>query len=167
MKKVFLSAVATVMVMVGAAAQDFARGDIFLGARSTGMGLNHTFGKGTVANTNFNLNLYGGYFFADMLAVDAMFGVDFTKLKGAATNTGFAFGAGVRYYPVDNLFARLSYRGDTATGVKLASTVSIEVGYDVFLSDDIFFEPAIYYARTLSGTKTNGLGLSLGFGVVF
>jgi opacity protein-like surface antigen len=167
MKKVFLSAVATVMVMVGASAQDFARGDFFLGAQSTNLGLNHTFGKGIVANTNFNLNLYGGYFFADMFAVDAMFGVNFVKMKGADTNSGFTFGAGVRYYPVDNLFARLSYRGDTSTGVKLASTVGIELGYDVFLSDDIFFEPTIYYARTLSGTKANGLGLSLGIGVMF
>jgi opacity protein-like surface antigen len=167
MKKLFLMTVASVMAVVGAGAQDFDRGDWFVGAQSTGLGLNHSFGKNILSNTTFNLNGYGGWFWADGFAVDALLGLDVAKAKGLSGTTNFVFGAGVRYYPWNNLYARLGYRGTTVTGGALTSTVGIDIGYDFFLTDDVFFEPAAYYVKNLSGLRPNGLGLSMGLGMRF
>ncbi len=166
MKKIILMVAVSVMVAVGANAQNgFDKGDWTLGASLTDMGFNHSFGKGTLSNTHFDLGVYGGHFFTDKLAVNARLGFDVLKVKGLDASADFTFGVAARYYPLCNLFASAGYIG-TATGGSLASNVSIEVGYDLFLSEKVYFEPIVYYSTRLD-TKVSGVGLSLGVGVKF
>lgn len=165
---------AVLLLAASANAQhSFNKGDWFLGVGSTNLGLNRSFGKNTVSRTNFNLHGYGGYFFADKFAVDALLGASLARIgekgqEGYASSTNVIFGAGVRYYPVRNLFARLGFRGETNTDLY---ALSVDAGYDFFITDKIYFEPSVYYSKNLRknwmGGRENGVGLSLGFGVKF
>lgn len=170
MKKLFLMAAVaamTVMTSVSANAQNFEKGDRFLGAQNTGVVLEHRSYDGW-SGTDFDVNAVGGWFFADKFSVDAMLGFDYAKVKNADANHAFNFGAGVRYYPVAGLFARLGYNGQLhfKTGNQF-SYLDAKVGYDLFLSETVFFEPAVYYEKQLNRVKENGFGLSLGLGVKF
>jgi hypothetical protein len=80
----------------------------------------------------------------------------------------------VRYYPASNLFARVGYYGSVPlfSGDE-RSYFDARIGYDIFLSKKVFFEPALYYQKNLNksfytnrGTE-NVFGLSLGFAVRF
>ena len=166
MKKVILLAAVAMMAAVGANAQSFKKGDWFVGAQSTSLDFKHRFVEGAAA-TDFDLSAVGGRFLSDKFAVDAMAGIDYAKVKGADGANAFNFGAGVRYYPVGNLFARVGYNGQARTNADLISYVDAKVGYDFFFNDKVFFEPAVYYEKNLAKGGENVLGLSLGFGVRF
>lgn len=160
-------AVAVLMTVLGANAQSFNKGDWFVSAQSTSLDFNTNFGGGSSAS-NLDLSAAGGYFFTDKFTVDAMAGIDYAKIKGADGVNAFNFGAGIRYYPLGNLFARIGYNGQARTDVDLISYIDAKVGYDLFLSDRIFFEPAVYYEKNITkGAKQNILGLSVGFGFSF
>ncbi len=168
MKKVILMAAVAVMAVVSANAQKrFTKGDWIVGAQSSGIDFKNRFNDGSSA-TDFDLSAVGGYFLLDKLAVDAMAGIDYAKVKGADGTSAFNFGAGVRYYPVGNLFARVGYNGQSRTNVNLISYVDAKVGYDFFFNDKVFFEPAVYYEKNINkGGGENILGLSVGIGVKF
>lgn len=82
-------------------------------------------------------------------------------------SSSFTFGAGVRYYPVGDLFARIGYSGIVRKEADFSSALGVSVGYDLFLSDKVFFEPALSYSKNLSKLGNHNLGLSLGIGVKF
>lgn len=166
MKKIILVAALTVMGM-GANAQEWSKGDWFLGAQSTSLNLQHRFTDGS-SGTDFDVNAVGGWFFANKFSVDGMLGFDYAKVKNTNANHAFNFGAGIRYYPVGNLFARVGYNGQLnfKTG-NLLSYLDAKVGYDIFLSEKVFFEPAVFYEKQLGDAKENILGLSIGIGVKF
>lgn len=166
MKKMILLAAAAVMAAVSANAQDFNKSDWYFGAQSTGLVLQHRFIDGNSA-TDFDLNAVGGWFFADKFAADAMLGFDYAKWQGYDADHALNFGAGVRYYPFGNLFARLGYNGQAANGREVVSYLDAKVGYDLFLSEKVFFEPAVYYEKNLAKGGENILGLSFGIGVKF
>lgn len=155
------------MTAVSVDAQSFDKGDWFLGAQSTGLDIIHRFTDGS-SGTDFDLSFGSGLFLADKLAIDVMTGIDYVKVKDADGVGAINFGAGVRYYPVGNLFARLGYNGQARFhDGKLVSYLDAKVGYDIFLSEKVFFEPAVYYEkRTIKGGE-NILGLSIGIGVRF
>jgi opacity protein-like surface antigen len=170
MKKGILLVMATVLVAMGANAQNFGKGDRFLGARSTGLGFSHAFGNNVPSDTNINLDGYGGWFLSDKFAVDALLGFNINKVSDLNSSASYNLGVGVRYYPVGNLFARVGYnaliRNNDDTG--LISDATATVGYDLFLNDNIYFEPAVFYQKNIAndGGK-NTLGLSLGLGIKF
>jgi hypothetical protein len=174
MKKIL---VCFAMIMaVSANAQDrFSKGDWIVGMQFNDMDV--MFGKNLHTEVALNFNAVGGYFLADKFAVDALVGIGYAQsgdpTSAARVKAATLFvGAGVRYYPVANLFARVGYNGKMESS-KVISFINGKVGYDVFLSEKIFFEPAIYYEKCLNksffrsrGTE-NILGLSLGFGIRF
>lgn len=176
MKKMILMAAVAVMAAVSANAQNFNKGDWFVGAQSTSLGFMHGFKK-DYSGTNFNLSALGGYFLSDKFAVDATAGFTHTAVKIGDKNSAgylnsnssnFVFGAGVRYYPIGNLFARVGYNGNGGSGSDVTSYIDAKVGYDFFLNDKVYFEPAAYYEKNLNtGGGENILGLSLGLGVRF
>ena len=168
------------MFAVGANAQkSFRKGDWLVGAQVSGLGFESHFNDGAGGSRQFNFGATGGLFLMDKLAVDLAAGVDYTKVGGNDSDCGVDFGAGIRYYPVGNLFARLGYRGQTGTGQyggDLHSFLGAKVGYDVFLSENVFFEPAVYFEKSLNSSRPfhmrdtgteNILGLSFGFGGKF
>lgn len=152
---------AALVVAVSANAQDFNKNDWFLNARISGLELSHTFVDGASATT-FDFGFGGGYFFADKFAIDAMLGVGIIEDLSV-----FTLGAGVRYYPVGNLFARVGYDGTKVEDLDFASMLGLTIGYDWFLTEKVFFEPGVYYKKNLADGGANQIGLSLGLGVKF
>lgn len=166
MKKFLFLTMAAVVVAVSANAQGFSKKDLFLNANISGLNLEHEFVSGGSA-TAFDLNVGGGYFISDKFAIDALIGIGYAKTKGVDGASAFGFGAGVRYYPAGNFFAKVGYDGLKAKNVDLASRLGLTVGYDCFLSEKVFFEPAVYYKKNLAKKGPSTVGLSLGVGVKF
>ncbi|MDR2891368.1 MAG: hypothetical protein LBV18_07250 [Alistipes sp.] len=161
MKKLFLSAAAVLLVAVGANAQNFSKGDWFLGASVSNLQLDHAFVDGDSA-TSFELQAQGGYFVGNKFAVDLGVGAGIVEDISA-----FTFGVGVRYYPVGNFFARVGFDGAKIEDLDLLSQLGVSLGYDLFVSDNVFFEPSVYYRKILNDGGANSIGLSLGVGARF
>ncbi len=164
MKKVIFMAVAALMVAVSANAQ---KGDWVLSGRLSGLDLNYAFADDYTNNAKFNIGANVGHFLSDKFMLDATLGLDYTKVKDVDANTAFAFGVGARYYFAGDFFGRIGYDGLKKKDVDLASYLGVSVGYDWFISDKVFFEPAVYYQKNLAKGGENNLGLSLGVGVKF
>ncbi|MDR2890845.1 MAG: hypothetical protein LBV18_04495 [Alistipes sp.] len=172
MKRMLVSFFATALAIVAAVsanAQKFDKGDWFVGARGSGLDLSFSERlTDSLSVTDFDIAAGGGYFISNKFAVEAELGFDYGKTEDSDGVSSFVFGAGVRYYPVDNLFARIAYRGVAASNDSgLASTLEAALGYDLFVSEKVFFEPMAYYRRNLAGYGVNTFGLSLGVGVRF
>jgi len=167
MKKLLLTVAVVAMAAVSAQAQNFKKGDWYFGAHSTSLVLQHR-STDSWSGTDFDMNAIGGWFFANKFSVDGMVGFDYAKAKNAAASHFLNLGAGVRYYPVGNLFARLGYFGQVSTRADhMLSYLNAKIGYDLFLSEKVFFEPAVYYEKQLGDASENIFGLSLGIGVKF
>lgn len=179
MKKVVLSAAVVAVFAIGANAQTFSKGDLFLNANISGLKLTHAF-TDDIGMTEFDIEANAGYFLSNRLAVDTSLGFNYSKWTGADAKgeSSYTFGAAVRYYPFGNFFARAGYFGETyivrhaadgqtSTDKKLASWFRSSVGYDWFISEKVFFEPAIFFNKQLEKGGTANLGLSLGVGIKF
>ncbi len=174
MKKIILLAIVAVMGVGVANAQDWNKGDWFTGAQVDGLGLSHKFFDDD-SETTFSIDVNAGYFISNRFAVDAAlgFGLESWKYEGmdeSESTNAFTFGVGVRYYPVGNLFARVGFEGQSIKDVDgLNSYVGVTVGYDLFVSEKVFFTPAIYYKKGLNSDldESNNIGLSVGIGVRF
>ena len=166
MKKLLIVTLAAVGVAVGAKAQNFEKGDWMIKADVSNLQLTQSFSDG-LSLTSFDVGVNAGYFLANRFAVEAALGLDYSKMKGSDGVADFSFIAGARYYPVDNLFAKVGYYGYVSDGSKVRSLLGAWVGYDLFLSENVFLEPAVVYTRHLIEGGSNNLGLSLGFGVRF
>jgi hypothetical protein len=165
--KVVLAA-AAIFVAANASAQNFSKGDVFLGAKATDLNFGYNF-VDEFNQTKFGIGVEGGYFFADKFAADANLGIKYSKNKGLDGTSTFNFGVGLRYYPVGNLYARVGYAGEKETDIDMTSLIKVGVGYDLFLTENWYFEPALYYQKdiTKDGSKMNGIGLELGVGLKF
>lgn len=168
MKKLLFLTAAIVMFAAAANAQNFEKGDWLVRADVSNLSFTHAFTDDNLSVTSFNIGADAGYFLSDKFVVEASLGFDFLKIKDIESSSAdFTFGVAARYYPVGNLFAYVGYDGIAPDESSLLSALEVAVGYDLFLSDKIFFEPAVYYSKYLSGTKTNNIGISLGIGVKF
>ena len=170
MKKLIFMTMAAVVVAVSANAQNFNKGDWFLGAQASGLDLGYSF---VDKSNSFDLGLAAeaGYFISDKFAVDATLGLVYAKVKDVddATST-FTLGVGARYYFAGNFFGRVGYEGlNVSLGGESAwaDYLGVSVGYDWFLSEKVFFEPAVYYQKNLAKGGENRLGVQLGIGVKF
>ncbi len=155
---------AVVVAVSGANAQDFSKGDWLLNANLSGLNMEHSFADG-FSTTTFDINAGGAYFLSNKFAIDASLGLNMLKVKDVDAVNIFTIAAGVRYYPVGNLFVRAGYEGLDAG--EWASYAGVGVGYDLFLSEKVFFEPAVNFQKNLAKGGENVLGLSLGIGVKF
>ena len=147
--------------------------------------------------TQFGLNLAGGQFIKDDLAITANLGYMMFKPEDTGTFSVFTIGAGVRYYLPSNLFGGIGLSHNSATmkseryydeeydeyedGEKItfsALLVAFEAGYSINLTENIAFEPSLNYSLSLSGkAKSDGVemgdfdlsrfGISLGITVFF
>jgi len=172
MKKALVCFILLLSVAGANAQKRFEKGDWFVGAQSTGLDFSSRFHDGGAIN--FNFAAMGGWFFADRFAVDASAGVFLLKVRKQEITGAVTYGAGVRYYPVGNLFARIGYNGNAPVPYGDANSyIDAKIGYDLFLSDKVFFEPAVYFEKCIDkpivkGAPTeNVLGLSIGIGVKF
>jgi hypothetical protein len=167
MKKVFLFVLVAVFGIVSANAQ-FEKGKKTLSGQATGFDFNYSTGENDYKDLNVDLSIAGSYFVADKLAVVALVGLDTGKFGDNDAVTNFTFGVGARYYFYDALYGQLAYHGVKLQDEDLLNYANIEVGYDYYITDNVFFEPAIYFSKGFSDLDKNStFGLSIGIGVNF
>ncbi|GEM_PF-1738049 len=169
MKKVVLLVIVMVLGGVAANAQQFTKGTKTLSANVTGLDFGVTKIKDVDDSLiNFGIMAKGSYFVIDNLAITAGLGFDYEKFGDEKTNS-FAFTVGGKYYIVNGLYGGLAYEGLKQKDVDMASFGKIEVGYDIYISENVFFEPAVYFKKGFGDTAKDisQFGLSVGIGVNF
>ena len=177
MKKLLLI-VAALLCVSAASAQTIKKGTIVLSPSMTNVGVN-TFSYGpkeatsSEKATRFGFQATGGYALINDLVLTATAGYNSLKAgDGDSSLSVFDIAAGARYYFVPNLFAGASvmYVGGSLGGDTKISSVNLDVqaGYDIFVSNNIAFEPSISYDFGLSSKlgdmpcKFGGLNINLG-----
>ena len=168
MKKISLIVLAAIFGIATASAQ-FEQGAKSLTARTTGLGFESVSNDGNAMYSKFNLGVAGTYFVIDKLAVVAGVDVNYVKPDGIDATTTIDFEVGARYYVWEALFAGVSYVGESVTDEDLQSNVKINVGYTWYLTENVFFEPTLYYQLGFAPeeNKINVFGLQVGIGVNF
>ena len=186
MKKVILIMLVAVLGISTASAQ-FEKGAKTLSANVTGLGLDFTKVKDADdTQINFGLMAKGSYFVIDNLAVTAGLGFDYEK-EGDYDSSLFRFEVGGKYYFYQALYGGLAYEGSKAGKYTVSEPIEgigvveaeinpdmeswgkLEVGYTYYITENVFFEPALYYKMGF-GDATKDIskfGLAVGIGVNF
>jgi hypothetical protein len=132
---------------------------------------NYNFPNGAKANSQFNFSPNAGVFIVENMAIGASF--SYQVIQGGSSLSIAPF---MRAYYKDNFYGQLqvgygrtsmSVGGSTVTSSGLNS--ELDLGYTIFLSDQIALDPALYYNFYMNGSKYGGsnLGLKLGFQIFF
>ncbi|MDR2057561.1 MAG: hypothetical protein LBP83_04640 [Dysgonamonadaceae bacterium] len=167
MKKTFLIMLVAVFGVVSASAQ-FEAGKKTLSGKVTGFNFGYTTGENDYKEINVDLGVAGSYFIIDKLAIEALVGLSSNKVGDGDAATGFEFGIGARYYFWNALYGGLAYKGAKFQDIDLQNFLNVEVGYDYYITDNVYFEPAIYFNKGFSDINKNStFGLSIGIGVNF
>jgi len=169
MKKLGLLMVLAMFGTITANAQHFTKGTKMFSANATGLNFGVTNIKD--ADDSFiSLGIIGkgSYFVIDNFAITTGLGFNYQKVGDDNFNS-FSFEAGARYYMVKGLYGALAYEGSVAKGADYLSFGKIEVGYDIYISERVFFEPAVYFEKGFGDTASDisQYGLSVGIGVNF
>lgn len=122
----------------------------------------------------FGFGLKGGNFITKNLATIVGFGFQVDK-QSEEKNNNLYLSAGVRYY----LFSKLILGGDlgyekvwkkdladATTRKRDYFLMNLEVGYAIFLSENVALEPSVYWKYSFAD-RYNQYGLKLGIGVYF
>jgi outer membrane protein OmpA-like peptidoglycan-associated protein len=152
--------------------QKMNRGDLMLFARSTGVDIDYTSVSG-YSMTDLSIEAGVAYFVLNKLALIGELQVGFSKVTDMDATSSFGLGIGARYYLVKELFAGVRIAGMKISGVDdFHGAFGAELGYDFFLNDHVFFEPALQITKGINFSSfelADGMnfGLSLGFGIKF
>jgi len=168
MKKVILIMLVAVLGISTASAQ-FEKGAKTLSANVTGLSLDFTKVKDADdMQIDFGFMAKGSYFVIDNLAVTAGLGFEYSKL-GDLNSNAFAFEIGGKYYFYEALYAGLAYEGLKIKDIDMESWGKLEVGYTYYITENVFFEPALYFKQGFGdATKDfSKFGLAVGIGVNF
>lgn len=114
------------------------------------------------SQSNFGLDVQGGYFVMDNLAAGLMIGFNSTSM-GDASSSNFGVGPFVRYYAPFKLFGQLSYKfgssktdNGTSNSTLKTGDFGIGVGYALFLNDHVAIEPMLGYHLTSLKADVDG-----------
>lgn len=160
MKKVVLSVFAVLVVF--AASAQIEQGTWLVGASSNAGFTSYNEDAGDYSE--FSLDVKGGYFVIDNLAVGLNLG--YAKVDEASATKIGIFG---RYYVNGKIFLGAGYNSNTLdSGVDGADKVTVseiplEVGYAVFLNNAIAVEPALGYSIYGGDGEGSAFGLKIGF----
>lgn len=159
MKKALLTLFAAITVF--AASAQIEQGTILVGASSSAGFTSYNEDAGDYSE--FNINLKGGYFVIDNLALGLNLGYQKVDEESATT-----FGLFGRYYVNGKIFAGLGFNstkvdfGDFDFSV---TTIPVEVGYAAFINDVVAIEPALNYSIYGGDGEGASFGLSIGISV--
>ncbi len=193
MKKLFAILVVLALLAVSCAEVNAQRtkGTKFLSPQLTGLDfgsykLKPEGSSESMKLTQFGLNLAGGQFISDDLALKANLGYTMISPEDEGTLSLITLGVGVRYYLASNFFGGVALGYNSITmkpdggGDKTtfsAIMVPLEAGYSYMLTEKIAFEPSLNYSLSLSGKMKQGsdsmdfdltrFGLTLGITVFF
>lgn len=165
MRKIVFFIVTLAAVVASANAQNFEKGDWFLGAGASNLMLGSLFSK-TASETALEMTVNGGYFLFDKMAVETQLTFDY-EWYDHKCYSNYSFGADLRYYPVGNFFGAVGYAGTVSDNLPLSSYFMVIAGYDWFVSERVFFEPALCYWKRLTKNSLNSISLNLAVGVKF
>jgi hypothetical protein len=105
-----------------------------------------------------------GFAFADNFVAGAYF--SFSSFSSFSSWTVAPF---LRYY-AKNAFVQLGYgysQSKTGNQISSGSVLSLDLGYAIFLNDNVALEPALYYNQNLKGFDSASMGMKLGFQIYF
>ena len=168
MKKIFLSVAAFVLISAGAFAQ-IEQGTILVGASSNLSFISQSFDGVDDKWNNFNLDVMGGYFVIENLAVGLNLGFDNTTF-GDSKSTVTGFGLFGRYYVNGKIFIGAGFNSNKQKdddGLSESefsfTTIPLEVGYAAFITDNIAIEPSLNYILESGDVEGSIFGLNVGF----
>jgi hypothetical protein len=114
-----------------------------------------------ISNTYFNVSPQFGFAFADNFIAGAWFSI--ATFSDVSTWSVAPF---VRYY-MKNFFLQAQY-GYSRSGDIGTSIFGTDLGYAIFLNDNVALEPAFYYNQYFNnGLNGYDLGFKIGFQVYF
>lgn len=146
------------MAAVAANAQ-FERGKKYIGASLSGFNLSYNSSE----KSHVGLQAKAGLMFTDDWLVDAF--IDYDKQKDVPSK--YSFGAGVRYYIIQNGL----YLGVSASYLHCGDLYEdfqpgVQIGYAFFLSKTVTIEPEIYYNQSLKDhSDYSTVGFRVGLGI--
>ena len=117
------------------------------------------------ATTEFGLDVDGGYFVMDNLAVMAKFGFGSTKTGDADAVGTTKFGAGASYYISGNIPVGLMWESEKIGDADATSTLSIKAGYLIMLNEKVGIQPGFTYKMESVGGEATQSGFVLGGGL--
>ncbi|MDR1406824.1 MAG: hypothetical protein LBJ23_02100 [Tannerella sp.] len=117
-------------------------------------------------SVDVSLGARGAYYIVRKLALTAGLYADTYKYGKSDPTTATSISLGVKYHFIRGFYGELAWL-NTKSGKSDAVTYGrLEVGYDIFLNNRFYLEPATYIRAGLNDSSTK-LGAALGFGVVF
>ena len=167
MKKLIVLVIVSTIGLNVLNAQTFFQGEKAIAASVSNLGLDLIKFNGESTKANFNLGLKGDYFIIDNLTVTAGGGYSIIN------KDNYLWGEiGSKYYFWECLYGGIFYQGVFDYG-RLSSRGKIEVGASLYIADNVFIEPSIYFLRgeAAGANKTvemfSQFGIALSFGVNF
>ncbi|HEX5172209.1 MAG TPA: hypothetical protein VFW11_23695 [Cyclobacteriaceae bacterium] len=163
-RTILLFLIVSILSVTGVVAQ-INQGTFLVGA-SSNLGFSSTSTEGSDNVNVFLLDLKGGYFVMDNLAVGLSLG--YTKYSagdfdGSSTTIGL-FG---RYYIHGKIFAGLGFSSTDSNNSDSYNSVPFEFGYAAFVTDNIALEPSLSYSIGVGDNESNTFGLNVGFTLYF
>jgi hypothetical protein len=153
--------IVTLVVMLFAAAGAFAqieKGTILVGASSNLSFISEKPKDGDGVST-IDLNVKGGYFIIDNLALGLNIGYNkFSEADDATT----IFGLFGRYYINGKIFVGAGFNSAKQGDLSITQ-IPLELGYAAFITDNIAIEPAINYSMISGDYEGSQFGLNVGF----
>ncbi len=140
------------------------KGRVFVGAGSvSGISSDH---RSDFGDSKVGFNLTGGYFLSDNLMLGSNVSIGLEGLL-IFREAAVSFGPFGRYYH-NNLFAGVGFSFASApysdTTLR-AEEVSVEIGYALFINDNISLEPTLSYATGSTLTNSSRLSALVGLGI--
>lgn len=157
MKKVLLTVFAACLVF--AASAQISKGTILVGGSSNLNFISNNEDAGD--DSNFTLDLKGGYFFMDNLT--AGLNLYYDKYSEADDAT-VGIGPFVRYYVNGKIILGLGFNSISQGDVS-GSAIPLEVGYAWFLGDAVAVEPTLNYTSYGGDFDGASFGLKVGISV--
>ena len=164
MKKIIVT-LSMLMLFSAASYAQIQKGSFLVGASSNlGFSSNSTEGDDNV--NVFTLDLKTGYFLVDNFALGVKFG--YSKYSyGDNDGSNTVIGLFGRYYVNGKIFAGAGYSSTKPDNSDALNSMSLELGYAAFITNNIALEPSISYVKGLGDNDSNRFGLNLGFALYF
>ena len=157
-------------VIVFAASAQISKGAILMRG-SSNLGFT-SFNEDAGDYTQFNLDVKGGYFIMDNLALGLNLGFSSVDLGDSGKETDTGFGVFGRYYFNGKIFGgvgfnsvKVKFESDSFDSESTVSVIPIEVGYAAFLNDVVAIEPSVNYSIYGSDAEGASFGIAVGLTV--
>lgn len=168
MKRVLLTAFAALTVF--AASAQIEQGTWLIGG-SSNLGFT-SFNEDAGDYSQFNIDVKGGYFVIENLAVGLNLGYSSVDLGDFGKETDTGFGVFTRYYFNGKIFGGVGFNSVTAKfesdlgdSESTISVIPIEVGYAAFIGKVVAIEPALNYSIYGGDGEGASFGVNIGISV--